>query len=305
MAGATGSGIGGGGIAATPAPMQWGDLLGQPMPASGKRIYYGKHPLQFAELWLPKNKGPHPVVLMVHGGCWQTSIADLTIMNYLAADLAKSGIAVWNVEYRGVDRPGGGYPGTFLDVGLAADALRTAAPVYGLKIDWVVAVGHSAGGHLALWLAGRMRLPTGSALHSADPLHIAAVVSAGGLPDLEAARTLPGNDCGAEAVPKLVGTPSASRPDVYADTSVTSLLPLNVPQYLVNGALDRIAPASLAQDYAAKARRMGDVVRVTVVPGSGHVELIAPGTAAWNVERAAIERELGIVQRGRSARATK
>ena len=91
---------------------------------------------------------------MVHGGCWQTEIADRRIMNWIADDLRRRGIAVWNIDYRGVDRAGGGYPGTFQDAAAAADALRDHAARYNLDLSRLVATGHSAGGHLALWLAG-------------------------------------------------------------------------------------------------------------------------------------------------------
>ena len=103
--------------------MAWPDLLERPRPEPDTTISYGEDPLQVVDLWLPPGEGPHPVVLMVHGGCWQTEIADRTIMNWIADDLRRRGIAVWNIDYRGVDR-GGGYPNTFLDVASAADALR-------------------------------------------------------------------------------------------------------------------------------------------------------------------------------------
>jgi acetyl esterase/lipase len=111
--------------------------------------------MQVVDLWLPAGKGPHPTVLMVHGGCWQTEIADRRIMNWIAEDLRRRGVAVWNIDYRGVDREGGGYPGTYLDAAAATDALRGHAPLHNLDISRLVAVGHSAGGHLALWLAAR------------------------------------------------------------------------------------------------------------------------------------------------------
>jgi pimeloyl-ACP methyl ester carboxylesterase len=146
---------------ATPALMTWPDLLERPRPEPNETIGYGTDALQVADLWLPAGHGPHPTVLMVHGGCWQTEIADRRIMNWIAEDLRKRGIAVWNIDYRGVDREGGGYPGTFLDAAAAADALRDAAPRYNLDIDQIVAVGHSAGGHLALWLAARSQWQRG------------------------------------------------------------------------------------------------------------------------------------------------
>ena len=191
--------------AAAQALMTWADLTRPHAPTASRRIPYGPSANQAVELWLPDGPGPHPVVVMLHGGCWRASIANLSIMDYIAEDLRRRGLAVWNIEYRGIDQPGGGYPGTFQDVAAAADALRQAAPTFHLRLDHVVAVGHSAGGHLALWLAARRRLPASSPLHSADPLPVVAVVSLGGLPDLEAARNLKDAGCGAAAVDRLTG----------------------------------------------------------------------------------------------------
>jgi acetyl esterase/lipase len=188
---------------------------------------------------------------------------------------------VWNIEYRGVDRPGGGYPGTFADAAAAADALAANAARFHLDTKHVVAVGHSAGGHLALWLAARRRLPAGSALRGAHPLSIAHVVSLGGLPDLEATAASPDNGCGTQVVPQLVGAPSPQHPDVYADTSVPRLLPLGVPQDLVHGEDDAIIPRRLGIGYAEQAKKAGDTVTLRFVPATGHVELIAPESAAW------------------------
>lgn len=267
------------------AAMTWADLLVRPKPAADASFRYGTDPYQVADLWLPSGAGPHPVVLMVHGGCWTTSIADRSLMNYLAGDLRARGYAVWNIDYRGVDRPGGGYPGTFLDAGAAADALRGVAATNRLDLKRLVAVGHSAGGHLALWLAARPRLPLTSPLHNADPLPIPAVISLGGLPDLEQAATPPGSGCGTEVVARLVGsgdTPGPKRTDVYADTSLPRLAPTDTVQMLVNGADDRIIPAAFATDYAAAMRAKGDPVSVDMIPATGHVELVAPGSAAWS-----------------------
>jgi acetyl esterase/lipase len=262
--------------------MAWPDLLERPRPAPSATIRYGEAPLQVVDLWLPEGRGPHPVVLMVHGGCWQSDIADRTIMNWIADDLARRGIAVWNIDYRGVDRAGGGYPGTFLDAAAAADALRRHAAQHRLDLSRLVAVGHSAGGHLALWLAARPKLPESSPLMSGDPVPIRGVVSLGGLPDLEEAARLPGSGCGTEVVARLTG-------GRYADTSVPRLAPLGVPQRLVNGLDDRIIPAFYAEGYAAPMRAAGDEVRVRMVPRTGHVELIAPESAAWAAAVADIE----------------
>jgi len=277
---------------ATPPPatgpdglMAWPDLLERPRPSPDASIAYGADPLQVVDLYLPAGAGPHPVALMVHGGCWQTEIADRTIMNWLADDLRRRGIAVWNIDYRGVDRPGGGYPGTFLDVAAAAEALRAHAAAHDLDLSRIVATGHSAGGHLALWLAARPRLPEGSPLRSPDPLPIRAVVSLGGLPDLEEAARPPGSGCGTEVIARISG-------GRFAETSVPRLAPLGVPQVLINGRQDRIIPVAYAEGYAGPARAAGDSVRVRMIDRTGHVELVAPETAAWAAAAEEIERAL-------------
>ena len=267
------------------ALMTWPDLLERPRPGPSSTISYGGNPLQIVDLWLPGGRGPHPTVLMVHGGCWQTQIADRTIMNWIADDLRRRGIAVWNVDYRGVDR-GGGYPGTFRDVAAAADALREHGPLHNLDLSRLVATGHSAGGHLALWLAARPRLPQDSPLRRANPIPINAVVSLGGLPDLEEAARPPGSGCGTEIIARISG-------GRFAETSVPRLAPLGVPQVLINGRQDRIIPTAYAEGYAAPMRAAGDDVRVRMIERTGHVELIAPESAAWSAAVEEIERALG------------
>ena len=273
--------------------MAWPDLLERPRPLPSATISYGSNPLQVIDLWQPDGAGPHPVVLMVHGGCWQTEIADRRIMNWIADDLRQRGYAVWNIDYRGVDRAGGGYPGTFLDAATAADALRAHASEHQLDLTRLIAIGHSAGGHLALWLAGRARLPENSPLRAANPLRIPHVISLGGLPDLEEAARPPGSGCGTEVIARITGAASASRPDPFVDTSVPRLAPLGVDQVLINGRQDRIIPPDYAEGYAAPMRAAGDEVRVRMIDRTGHVELVAPETAAWTATVEEIARAIG------------
>ena len=275
-------------MATDPPLLTWPDLTSRVRPAPNATIAYGRDAYQKVDLWLPKGDGPHPVVLMVHGGCWQTAIADRTLMNWIAGDLRGRGIAVWNIDYRGVDRPGGGYPGTFQDAAAAADALAANAARYHLDLRRVIAVGHSAGGHLALWLAGRAKLPKGSVLRTAHPLSIKHVISLGGLPDLEATAASPDNGCGTDIIARLTGPKTAAHPDVFADTSVPRLLPIGVPQDLVNGENDRIIPMRLGINYGAQASKAGDKAVLHRIPATGHVELIAPESAAWAKARSLI-----------------
>ena len=283
------AGAGGGTGGGPPKLMDWPDLLGRPLPTPTRRIPYGLGPMSFGELWLPAGAGPYPVVLMAHGGCWRSNVARLSIMNYAADDLRRHGYAVWNVEYRGVDRPGGGWPGTFADVAAGADELRALARAYPLRIDHVVALGHSAGGHLALWLAARPRLPQQSALARGDPLPIAGVLSLGGLPDLEAEHARGPEGCGADSIEALTGRPDRARPDVYAETSPARLGAGRDREVLINGAEDPIAPPADGRAYAAKMRALGARIESVVIPASGHVELIAPGSAAWSAVLQALE----------------
>jgi acetyl esterase/lipase len=279
-------------LAAMTAPklLTWPDLTSRPRPVPDATISYGADEMHKVDVWLPTvpRAGLHPTVLMVHGGCWQTSIADRTLMNWIADDLRRSGYAVWNIDYRGVDRPGGRHDGIFNDVSQATDALREHAATYRLDLSRVVAVGHSAGGHLALWLAARPRLGRELLSKPADPLPIAHVVSLGGLPDLEQALAQK-QGCGPEPIHQLLLPPPldaakvtrAERRAFMRDKSIPLMAPLGVPQSLVNGDKDRIIPIRFATDYARKMRAAGDSVTVRIVPNQGHVELIAPETAAW------------------------
>lgn len=273
---------------ASPRLMTWNDLLSRDRVEPTHSIQWGEGATDIADLWLPEGAGPHPVVLMVHGGCWQKEIADRTLMNWAAEDLRKRGLAVWNIEYRGVDEAGGGYPGTFEDVARAADALRAQSAAYNLDLTRVAAFGHSAGGHLAMWLAARPRLPERSPLHTDDPLKLVGVVNSGGLADLAASRSVTQRSCLDDIYDTLVGSSSPTRANVLSDTSPAELLPLRVPQVSVNGHDDRIAPPALGTGWARKARAAGDNSRAEIVMDTGHVELITPGTKAWEIEAAAL-----------------
>lgn len=275
------------------ALMSWTDLTSRPLPVPDRTFAYGAHPAQIADLWLPDGEGPHPVVLMIHGGCWQKAIADRTLMNHAAADLRARGLAVWNVEYRGVDEDGGGYPGTFLDVAAAADLLGETGEGLGLKTGRIVAYGHSAGGHLAAWLAARPNLPGSSPLHDPSPLSIQAVLNVGGLADLEASEPVTLQSCLGDISASLTGPASETRTDVFADTSPARLQPVPAIQVSINGLQDRIAPPELGLGYTRLVEAAGGTARYVGIDGTGHVELIAPGSEAFETEVRIIGELLG------------
>jgi len=259
--------------------MQWTDLLSRPRAHASQRIAYGGDASQIADLWLPDGPGPHPVVVLIHGGCWTASIADLGIMDFVAEDLRKRGLAVWNIEYRRLGQAGGGYPGTYQDVAAALDKLPEIAKAHGLDGGPYVVAGHSAGGHLALWAGARLRLSASSPLHAAHPLPIKAVVDIAGIANL---KTDIDTACGADTVAAMAGRPSVQRPDVFADTSPAALAPLGLPTVVIHGAEDTTVRPSVGAAYATIARARGDHVEVLNPPG-GHVEEISPGTEAWRV----------------------
>jgi len=268
--------------------MTWADLGARPQPTPSVEVKWGEGDTDIADIWLPEGRGPHPVIVMVHGGCWQKSIADRTLMNPMADALRNQGWAIWNIEYRGVDEPGGGYPGTYLDVGAATDELFERAEAWNLDLSRVTGIGHSAGGHLVLWLAARAKLPESSPLRVSNPLRFRGVVVSGGLADLEASRPVTAPTCLDAVYDQLTGPPSPERPDPLSDTSPARLLPIGVPFISVNGSEDRIAPPLLGEALTRKAEAAGDRASLIVVSATGHVELVTPGTAAFGAEAEAL-----------------
>ncbi|WP_299707949.1 alpha/beta fold hydrolase [uncultured Pontibacter sp.] len=261
-----------------PKLITWQDIAALPAPAAGMHLAYGTDSLQFGELRLPEGKGPFPVVVVVHGGCWLSQY-NLQYMAHLSAALTEAGYATWNLEFRRVGDVGGGWPGTFLDVAQGTDHLKELAKQYPLDLKQVVVLGHSAGGHLALWLAARKQLSPKSELYVKKPLKVKGVVSLAGIADLENYAADKGS-CNA-AVPKLMGGMPAEVPYRYAQASPMRLLPLKIPQRLVQGVLDPIVPVEQATAYVSRAKSKGDAAEVVLLPDTGHFDLVAPQSPAW------------------------
>lgn len=255
------------------------DILTRPASTANHRLSYGPNEFQFGELRLPKGAGPHPVAIVLHGGCWMSEYG-LSYMGHLSAALSQSGVATWSVEYRRVGNQGGGWPGTFEDVARAADHLRTIAKTYALDLNRVIAVGHSAGGHLALWLAARKILPKDSPVYSADPLPLRGVVSLAGVTDLRRAGTA----CDAN-VPQLMGGSANDKAAIYDQASPIELLPLGIPSAIVQGANDTIIPLEMAKEYADAAKKKGDDANLVVIEKAGHFEVVDPKSFAWEAVR--------------------
>lgn len=273
-----------------PPLLTYQELSKRPTMSGDVRIAYGPAPQQFGELWLPKGNGPHPLVVLVHGGCWLAEYAGFDLMGPMSAALRDQGIAVWNIEYRKLGEAGAGYPGTFQDVAAAVDHVRTLAGTYPLDLNRVVLSGHSAGGHLALWAAGRSNLPADSAVRGKDPLRVRGVVSLAGIIDLRDYHARGPDACGGPGtIDRLID--SAGRTgNPFADTSPGEAPVKELALTLVSGTRDHIVPPSFAQHYAAKAQ--GPELRELEIDGAGHFELVTPQTDAWAVIQAEIRDRL-------------
>jgi acetyl esterase/lipase len=233
-----------------------------------RRVHrYGDHPSQLGELFLPARADAARVAVVLHGGFWRDRY-DRSLMDGLCKDLAGAGWAAWNLEYRRLGG-GGGWPGTFDDVAAGIDHLDRLVR----DLSVVVTIGHSAGGHLALWAAARAQ-PRVRVTH--------AVAQAGVVDLVEAARL---GLSGGVAEDLLRGS-VAEVPERYEHASPSARLPLGVPQLLVHGGRDEIVPVAMSRAYARRAAAAGDRIELIVHEELGHFEHLDPRSEAWRSVRA-------------------
>ncbi len=221
---------------------------------------YGSGPEQEADLYLPNGDGPHPVVVVLHGGFWRARFTR-AIMAALAVDLADRGWAAWNVEYRRVGN-GGGIPETLDDARAAIEALPGVDAE--LDCDRLVVIGHSAGGQLGLCVA--------------DVRSVAAVVSLAGVCDLSSGLL---EGIGDDAVREFLGGGLDTRAGAYALADPLGLLPSGVNVLLVHGDADDRVPVEQSRRYERAARAAGDTCELLELPGVDHFALIDPRSQAW------------------------
>ena len=247
------------------------DILSKVPPPADARIVYGSDPHQFGDLRLPKGAKSPPLAIVIHGGFWRARY-DLVHAGHLCAALTKAGIATWNLEYRRVGDSGGGWPGSLQDIAAAVRFLPRLAKHAPIDARRLIAIGHSAGGHLALTLAAHE-----SAFN--------AVIALASVSDLRRAYDLHlSNDA---VVEFLGGTPSQV-PEHYSQASPMELK-ITVPQAVIHGTHDDIVPVEMSRVYVEAKRKRGENVRLLELD-CGHFELIDPSSHAWPaIQQAALD----------------
>jgi len=252
--------------------MQAPGILDLPPPEPDFVIAYGSDPNQFGHLRLPKAASRVPVAIVIHGGFWRAAY-DLRHIGHVCEALRKDGIATWSLEYRRIGQAGGGWPGTGEDILAGTAHVRRLASSHPLDLARVVVIGHSAGGHLALYAGIR------------KPLVLCGVVALAPVADLRRAAEL---KLSRGVVGELLGSAA------YEDASPIEMLPAHIPQRLVHGTADDIVPMELSRRYEDRARAKGDDCRLIPLPAAGHFELIDPRTKEFPIVRDAVTHLLSL-----------
>ncbi len=231
-------------------------------------IAWGTEPEQFGVLYRPEAVTKPPVVVMIHGGCWLAPY-DLTLQNDLSQALAERGFAVWNIEYRRLGN-GGAWPVLFQDVAAATDYLRVLAETHQLDLQKVAAMGHSAGGHLALWLQSRHKISSQSPLYTEQALELKGAVTLGGI------GSLLSGSCSSRAR-QLIDADSLTAAELelrLAASSPIHMLASGARSVLISGEDDGIVPPRVSQDYVEAAVAAGDFSEHLIIDNAGHFDLI-------------------------------
>jgi acetyl esterase/lipase len=229
------------------------------------------------------------VVILLHGGCWRSRFG-LEPLGRVAETLRQLGMAVWNLEYQRLGQ-GGGWPSTMQDVARGADQLRLLAKIYPLDLSQVISVGHSAGGHLSLWLVARSHLPSSSELYFPDPLPLKGILSLAGVADL--VRGIAWDVCQGACADLMGGTPEEF-PERYQQASPCQMGPIKAPQVHLIGEHDEIVRAKMVQEDVAELRKQAAEVSIDleVIPEIGHFELVDPTSPVWPIVEKAIKKLL-------------
>jgi acetyl esterase/lipase len=247
------------------------DILTHPQPPPDERVAYGADPNQFLEVRLPllevrlpRAKGPHSVLLNIHGGFWRAKY-DLAHAGHLCEALRAAGVATFNVEYRRVGNTGGGWPGTFEDIRSAYRFVQQEHSRFHLDLDRLVVMGHSAGGQLALCLA-------------AHETSLRRVISLAGVVDLKKAFAM---HLSQDAVSEFLGGKPEALAEHYREADPMEFSIPHARQWLLHGSEDDTVPPGFSRDYVMKKKKEGEAVQLLEIPNAGHYDLIDPASEAF------------------------
>ncbi len=255
------------------------DILTRKAPDADLRTTYGADSNQFVDLRVPPGKGPHPVLFFIHGGYWRAKY-DLGYAGHLCDALNKAGIASWNVEYRRVGNPGGGWPATFEDIRAAYHLLLSSAKENGSRFDprRICVAGHSAGGHLAFCLA-------------AFETTVTRTLALAGVLDLRRAWELHLSN---DAVVEFLGGTPVDVPEHYHEASPAQRAIPQARQVLVHGTADTAAPYEISKSYAETKKKSGERVELITLQDVGHFEIVDPVSAVWPKILESIQKSLSV-----------
>jgi len=271
------------------------------------KISYGQDPMQYGELSLPEGDGPFPVVTFLHAGCWRSSEAMINSYRAMAKAMLEQGVAAWNMQYRGATSPGGGWPGTWLDIANGFDALEEIAQSYPIDLQKAIVVGHSSGGHYGAWLAMRSQLPPNSEIYVKPKVNPMALVMADAYINpllIDSIGDTGEIYCGEPLLEKLVGGPVEDNINNFLQISPLEWLPWGIPQdFIVSTYRYPLSlPRVLAQgktsmrkvpDYPALAVLAGDEINVRLISNEGHGNFVREGERGYYATISAVLRLLG------------
>ncbi len=251
-------------------------------------IAYGSNPMQVGELRLPQTTSNKalPLVIIIHGGCWVSAYADYRFMAGFAQAVTNLGYATWNIEYRALGT-GGNWPIIFQDINQAVDYTRTLAQSYPIDENKVAVIGHSAGGHLALWTASRINLKSDSDLYTKNPLAISGVISLAGIANVTGNNSC--NSLASEVIGLPIRSPNDNLTQRLQETSPLQMLPTRTNTILISGSADGIVPSSMGEEYSTKATELGDHSLHYVLPSLGHFDLIDASKTNWTLYQQSLQ----------------
>jgi acetyl esterase/lipase len=243
-------------------------ILSKKPPDADLQLPYGADPNQFIDVRIPHAKPPHPVVFFVHGGYWRARYS-LTYAGHLCEALKKAGFVTWNVEYRRVGNPGGGWPGSFEDIRSAYRMMiaspQPKGPSSAVDLNRVVVAGHSAGGQMALCLAAHERSVT-------------RAISLAGVLDLRRGWELHLSN---DAVVEFLGGSPNEVPEHYREASPAELPIPQARQQIIHGTADDSVPYEISQRYSERKKKNGEHVELLTLPETGHFEIVDPESRIW------------------------